>query len=611
MFSPTLRSLALLTAGDRYKFALLTIARILVSFLDVAGLVALGVLGTLLAGELGDGGASGFIGFDLSDFDNTSLLSFLLLVGVFFIGKSFLGGALLSVQLRFLTRVEASAASRLIRYLHSGPITRIQDITDGKVLWALNQGSQVATSGLLLTSATFIAESTLLVLILVLFLIVDPSAAVAIFFFFGIVVFLFQWLVKARLAKIGNQLTATVVESTNSARDLTVAFREISVLSRRNFFFSRFDSARKDFALFSNQQVFLLALPRYVVETALMIGVLALVAWQAGRGDLPESLPTIAVFLAGGVRMMAAILPLQNAITSLGYAGPQAEPVLDLMEHFSEGETLEEQEGALVNLPDEYAIRNAGVSIDVTGLTFSYPSAETPAVNGITMSVSPGSYTAIVGPSGAGKSTLADLLLGVHVPTAGTISLDGQTPQTLRASSPGVVSYVPQSPGMVAGTIAQNVALGIPDGDIDRDRVREVLTMAELVQFVDSQPYGLDTDLGPRSDALSGGQRQRLGLARALYTEPRLVILDEATSALDASTEASISDMIRQIGKQVTLIVIAHRLSTIQDADKVIVVDGGRVIEHGTFPEVRKAVPMIEEYVRLMSFHEHDESQGQ
>jgi ATP-binding cassette subfamily C protein len=154
----------------------------------------------------------------------------------------------------------------------------------------------------------------------------------------------------------------------------------------------------------------------------------------------------------------------------------------------------------------------------------------------------------------------------------------------------------------VSGSLANNVALGVPADEIDDDGVREALRKAQLLDFVDTLPEGIHSSLGPHSDSLSGGQIQRLGFARALYTNPRLIILDEATSALDAATEASVASSIKNVGGETTVIVIAHRLSTIQDADQVHVMDGGKIIASGTFSEIRKAVPMVEEYVQLMSF---------
>jgi ATP-binding cassette subfamily C protein len=159
---------------------------------------------------------------------------------------------------------------------------------------------------------------------------------------------------------------------------------------------------------------------------------------------------------------------------------------------------------------------------------------------------------------------------------------------------------------MVSGTIAENVAIGTPLEEIDIERVTEALRSAHLSEFVDSLPDGIFTPVGSQGNSLSGGQIQRLGLARALYVKPKLIILDEATSALDASAEAFISQSLKELGKDVTVIVIAHRLSTVQHSDVVFVVDGGEIVASGSFSRLRKTVPMVAEYVRLMSFGEAD-----
>ncbi len=220
----------------------------------------------------------------------------------------------------------------------------------------------------------------------------------------------------------------------------------------------------------------------------------------------------------------------------------------------------------------------------------------------MSLTIEPGSFVALVGPSGAGKSTLAEVILGLALPTSGTVRIGGADPLALRAGSPGAVSYVPQRPGMVAGTIAENVALGIETDEIDRDRVHEVLRFAHLEDFVSSLPDGIDTSVGEQTDAFSGGQIQRIGLARALYVQPRLLVLDEATSALDAGTESVISESLQRLRGATTLVVIAHRLSTVQHADVVFVIEEGEIAASGDFPTVRRTVPMVADYVKLMSF---------
>ncbi len=244
----------------------------------------------------------------------------------------------------------------------------------------------------------------------------------------------------------------------------------------------------------------------------------------------------------------------------------------------------------------------AGLEVRLDDVSFRHLGASSQTIDHVTLQAPAGSYSAIVGPSGAGKTTLVDLILGLYKPDSGTVVIDGVEPEALREESPGLMSYVPQKPGIVTGSIADNVALGLAENERDEEQIWAALEGAQLAHHVRTLELAIHSDLGSHSDALSGGQIQRLGLARALYTKPNLIILDEATSALDAATEASISGAIQQLGSDTTVIVIAHRLSTIQHADIVHVMDQGRVVDSGTFKEVRGRVPMIEEYVKLMSF---------
>jgi ATP-binding cassette subfamily C protein len=259
-------------------------------------------------------------------------------------------------------------------------------------------------------------------------------------------------------------------------------------------------------------------------------------------------------------------------------------------------------ETKVINRAAPQDAHSSALEVELEGVHFTHLDNTEPTINGVSLTIAAGSYVAVVGPSGAGKTTLIDLLLGLYDPDTGTVRVGGLDPRELREHLPGLISYVPQRPGLVSGSIANNVALGEPDDEIDEVRVREALHKAQLGDFVESLPQGIHSSLGAHSDSLSGGQIQRLGFARALYTRPRLIILDEATSALDAATEASVAASIKNVGGETTVIVIAHRLSTIQDADQVHVLVDGQIVSSGTFTQVRKNVPMVEEYVKLMSF---------
>jgi ATP-binding cassette subfamily C protein len=250
--------------------------------------------------------------------------------------------------------------------------------------------------------------------------------------------------------------------------------------------------------------------------------------------------------------------------------------------------------------------KNSGpIGVEFRAVSFSYPDSGQPAVNEVSFTVEPGAQVALMGPSGAGKSTIADLLCLVLTPISGSISRinpseTSQNPKDFR----GRVSYVPQKPGLVSGTIAQNVALAVDNNKVDRSAVEEAMRLAHLSELLLELPEGIDTPLGKLQDGLSGGQMQRLGLARALYSRPGLLVMDEATSALDAESEAEIQKALDEMRGRVTVVLIAHRLNTIQHADKVFLIQDGRLKDSGTFRDLVSRNPEVERQVNLMKVQE-------
>ena len=216
------------------------------------------------------------------------------------------------------------------------------------------------------------------------------------------------------------------------------------------------------------------------------------------------------------------------------------------------------------------------------------------------LEIATGSINAIVGPSGAGKSTLIDVMLGILEPQSGSVTISGTPPSSAIQKWPGAIAYVPQNAWINEASIAENIALGVPKKEINRARVLEVLDSAMLLELVESLPDNIDTLIGERGVGLSGGQLQRLGIARALYLNPKLIVFDEATSALDGVTENEISKAFSNMRESATVIIIAHRLSTIQGVDKLIYLEDGEVKASGTFDEVRKAVPEFHKQAGLM-----------
>ncbi len=575
------------------------------NFLDIAGVAAVGLLGAAGASGFTGNPQASFFGITIDIGSSQLLLTVMALVALFFFLKAALSVVLIRSTSYFLAGIEIKNATEIAQYLFTGGLAELRQYSRSEVQWAVTGSTNNTFSGVLGSAGMLVTETSLLIFMFTLFVIVDPLAAVAITVYFIIVILIFLLLSNQRIQQSGQDFAEGGMDVTQVSLDLFEAFKEISVLMKQHFFLSRFQKARTTYAYGDAEMRFLMAIPRYFVETALALGALAFVAWQLARGEVTDGLVTAGVFLAGGVRIMAALLPLQNAVLALKNQMEQAKISQEIL---AKSRHAQSQISAVLDSSksaEDFGISgNGGITVELDSVTFTHTGAAQPAVRDVSFTIEPGSYVALVGPSGAGKTTLADLVLGLNSPESGSVLVDGVSARTTREQKPGLMAYVPQRPGLVSGTLVDNIALGRDPESVDFDRVTAVLDKARLTDLVSELPEGVHTRLGKNSDSLSGGQIQRLGLARALYTNPKLIVLDEATSALDAEAEASISESIRNIGSDTTVIVIAHRLSTVQKADVVHVIDNGKLVASGSFRELRRTVPMIQEYVRLMSFDE-------
>jgi len=600
-------SWSLLTRSEKTFFLIRVLFRFALNGLDVVAVALMGLLGAITAVGL-SGERFQLFGFSLPEPTATNVITLVAVVAALFIVKGGLAIWFARWTAIFLAQVEIKNSAKLTRYLFSGSLQRLRQYSRAEIQFLVGQSTNATFSGVLGSLTTLVIESTLFVSIFILFIAVDWLAAIFIAVYFALLVFALQATTARRYLQSGRNIQKGAVDTGGSILEMVDGFREIAVLSKQNYFLTRFIEARKLTARTGVTLQVLKSMPRYIAEGGLIVGALGFVMWQLSRGTLGEGLLALGIFLAGSFRMMGAILPLQQLWNELRVMQSWVVMAQEILVKLRDTpELLDASIYADTTFPPSVQQRLAeqkGLDVKLAEATFTHAGSEQPTIRSVSLTVPAGSYAAVVGPSGAGKTTLVDLILGLYSPESGSVTVEGIDPAELREKSPGLMAYVPQKPGLVSGSIAQNVALGVPSDEWDEAAIWSALERAQLAVVVAAMEDTIHSSLGAHSDGLSGGQIQRLGLARALYTNPSLIILDEATSALDAATEASIAAAIQALGKDTTVIVIAHRLSTIQHADQVHVMDDGKILASGTFKEVRKAVPMIEEYVKLMSFDE-------
>jgi ATP-binding cassette subfamily C protein len=421
------------------------------------------------------------------------------------------------------------------------------------------------------------------------FLLINPVATVAMFVYLSAVLLALGRVVSGRIKRNGqNQLKGSEI-SLQASRDLFGIRREARASGVSNAWIEKFTQGRALWASSTAVIYTLSGLPRYVIETSLILGIFSFLAGIVVFSDLPSQAVTIGVFMAGGLRLVASLLPLQAAINTMIDGANRGQPALDRLKVISL--RRDSQDHVAIEID-----RGKPLGLKLSGITFGF-SKEKPVIQEISFDVAPGTKVAIVGPSGAGKTTCFEIATGFRLPDSGTSSISGMEPRQLLEYGQGAIGIVPQRPHLISGNLAENVSFASAS-QTDLEKAAECLKLAGLHAY--ANPGALEMNVEPDAGQLSGGEIQRLGIARALYRDPGILFLDEATSALDAETEAQISKVLDSLRGKMTVVLIAHRLSTVMNSDKIIYLDKGRVVAEGTFSELQRKVPDFAKAVELM-----------
>jgi ABC-type multidrug transport system fused ATPase/permease subunit len=535
-----------------------------------------------------------FLGLDSFSFQSQTVILALVAVSLLVLRTS-LSVVITRRTLFFLSRRSAEISSRLISQVMAQPLSTLSKFSSPYIHYTLTTGSTALTLGVFGNIVSVSADMALLVVLGFGIAIIDPTTASLTVLIFGSIMVVMYFLTNARTQRISRRYSDITIQDSEILLELVSGYREAFIRNRRGYFVDRAKKIKWEIADYSAELAWMPNISKYVIEIAFTLGTMAVAALQFILNDSAQAVGSLTLFLAAGTRITPAILRVQQNLVSINGSIIRAKPTIELFRNTDPTFSIPDYE-----LKADFVHTGFESNISMKNVSFAYPDSEANVLSNVNLNVKSGAMVAVVGPSGSGKSTLVDLLLGMYVPSDGEITISGHSPAEAVKKWPGAIGYVPQEVFLSSGSIASNISSGFDDSRELHDQIMDALEVSQLQNFVNSIPLGADSPVGERGGKLSGGQRQRVGIARAMFTKPKLLVLDEATSALDGQTESEISDAIHGLKGRVTLILIAHRLSTVMSADQIIYLESGCIRAQGTFAEVRTAVPDFDKQAKLM-----------
>ena len=601
IFSIIRRSFNLLSKTDKHKLVVITVAQTLLSLLDAFAVALIGILGALSISGIQSQAPGSLIStllelLKIQDFSFKNQVAILaLLSSGLFLTRTVLSVYFTSRTLGFLAIRAARFTADASRRIFTQDYSVIKSHPKQEIVMHLTGGIHSLIVGILGSAVLIFTDSVLILIMLTSIVIVEPYLALICVVYFLFIGILLQRLLGGKAENLSNKGYESSIRASQAIINTLDTFRELFLRNSLFNHITKIEFTRIEFAKISSKMALLPYIGKYVIETAIIVGVLILTTQQIISNDADQAVGVLSVFLAAAFRIAPSILRLQQGLMQIKSNNGSARPILEMYLK-------------LVNLTSDikpgkklgFQYNDFNPSIIVNNLFFSYPNSSKDCLENIDFSIDTGMNVCIVGKSGVGKSTLADLILGVSNPRQGTITISGVSPKVAVHTWPGAIAYVPQNVSIINGTIYQNITLNSGPSDFSNlDQVWDALELAQLKHFVSSLDKGIETVLSDGGLNLSGGQRQRLGIARALYTKPRLILMDESTNALDIETELLLNKSIQELRGKVTVIQIAHRIATIKNSDLILYMDNSKIKAKGTFEEIIRLVPDFESQVSL------------
>jgi ATP-binding cassette subfamily C protein len=576
IFKSVILSMRMISRIDKVKVLLLAFLNILLSVIDLMGVILIGLTISLAVNgpsKIGDSGRIGSL-LEILHLQDMSFNSIIRILGVsailLLVLRSLISIFIGRRSLIFLSNIGAKISKNLFGKILKKKVDFLQAKSSQEIMFALTTGVENATSGVLGNSLSLISDSSTLILLSLALFVYDPLLAFSTLCIFCVTGVVLHLSLHRRASKISIKSTSMVIRSQELIIEAIRSFREMATRGTASNYDRRFFEARSSLARNQAELLFMPQISKYVFDVVLVIGVSIISITQFYFNDSVRAVSNIAVFFAAATRISPSVLRVQQGFVQLktqcslsGYAHELANILNQKVSEDTDKSSFDS--GSVLEEP----------VITIKDLSFKYENSETFVIKDVNLSIPFGSVVAITGNSGAGKSTLADLIMGLLDPTNGEVKIGELSPNEVINNFPGLLAYVPQEVYVANSTIRENLYLGESENKYSEKEINEALIFSKLEALILSLENGIDSRTGENGSRFSGGQRQRFGIARAIMTNPKIIIFDEATSALDTETEKAITDSINALRQRATVLIIAHRPTSIKIADfQIGIVDG-------------------------------------
>ena len=451
------------------------------------------------------------------------------------------------------------------------------------LLWRnMNQLDSVFT-GIIQPLLILISESTVIIFILLMMLINEFEITITTIFIILIPSIIMQRVFRKRLIKLGKDKFKLNGSSTKILMEGLAAIKDIFVMRKNEYYLNRYIKESLLLGYINRSLLMINITPRLVLEPIIILSLILTILYILflNEQSIKDIIPILALFAAASFRVLNSMNKLVSCIQTLNFNDVISDQIVTKVNSFKN--LYDDSSSIENNFNNKKTMKK---SLELRSIFYRYPNTENYVLKNINFTINKGDFIALVGESGSGKSTLADIILGLLKPSEGKIFLDKEEVDLSKLNSNGLMGYVPQGIFVSDDTIKNNIAFGLEDENIDNELLQKVISLSQLKKTINEQKNNTETIIGEKGTKLSGGQLQRIGIARALYYDPEIIIMDEATSALDGKTELALSKSIENLTDKKTIIIIAHRLSTIKKCKCIYFIENGEITDKGTFNEL-------------------------